>query len=226
MLETDLLELQGYYFFDWLGTNRLRIARSIEDLLKILQGNFCFAIYVDDISQFLQRSEDEERIDHQRKELSDRNLLAEDQVKHQEQYAGAKRVDGGPLDETEAPQILHLLEFKLENFLRDSIESHHFLMSKPEALHQFNVAQRLRGRTRERGSFADDRFLYLLDLSAQNRTDHTEQRNRDKECGSNRPVNPKGVNHHEHHADERSENHVDGSSNKLFYIAANLLQLA
>ena len=75
--------------------------------------------------------------------MSDRNFLAEDQVEHQEQDAGAQRIYRRALDETQAAQIFHLLEFQLENFFRDPIEAPDFLMGKSQALHQFNVAQGL-----------------------------------------------------------------------------------
>src|SRR5882672_12753383 len=112
MLKTDLLELQGHEFFDGLRILRLGIARRIEDLLKIRQRYLRLAIDVDDVSQFLQRGENVKRKEHQREELADGDLLAEDQVQHHEQNAGAQRVDRGPLNETQAAQVLHFLKFE------------------------------------------------------------------------------------------------------------------
>ncbi len=39
-------------------------------------------------------------------------------------------------------------------------------------------------------------------------------------------MHPERINHHEHNADQRNENHIDGGGNKLLHIAANLLQLS
>src|SRR6266566_6687198 len=111
MLKLDLLELQSHQFLHRLWPGRLRIARSIEDLLKVLQRNLGLPIDVDDVAQFLKGSKDIERINHQGEELPDGNLLPKDQVKHQKQNAGAQRVDCCPLDETQATQVFHFLKF-------------------------------------------------------------------------------------------------------------------
>ena len=99
MLKTDPIKLQRHELIDRLRIGRRRIARSVEDLLKVLQRDFGFTVNVDDVAQLLQRRENEERIDHQREELADRDFLAEDQVEHQKQNAGAQGIHRGPLNE-------------------------------------------------------------------------------------------------------------------------------
>src|ERR1039457_4715665 len=62
MLKTDPLKLQRHELVNRFRVRRLRVARSVEDLLKILQRNLGFAINIDDVSQFLQRPENIKRI--------------------------------------------------------------------------------------------------------------------------------------------------------------------
>src|SRR5271170_334366 len=135
MLKTDLVELQRHQFIQRLWIGRLRIARRVENLLKILQRDFRLTINIDDVSQLLQRPEDEERINPQREKLPDRNLLPEDQIEHQEQNAGAERVDRRPLYKTEAAQVLHLLQFESENLFRDPVQPPDLLRRQSQALH-------------------------------------------------------------------------------------------
>src|SRR5579859_864991 len=140
MLKAHLLELEGHKPFNRLRINWLGIARGVENILKVLQRHLGFAISIDNVPQLLQRSKDEKRINHERKELPDRDLLTEDQVKHQKQNAGAQRINRGSLNEAQAAQIFHFLEFQFENLFRDPVEPPYFLVGKPQALHQFNVA--------------------------------------------------------------------------------------
>src|SRR5208282_3260508 len=226
MLKTDALKLQRHQLVNRLRISRLGIARRVENLLKIVQRNFGFAINIDNVPQFLQRRENEKRINHQREELPDRDLLAKNQIEHQKQNAGAQGVDRCPLDKTQAAQILHFLEFKLQNFSRDPVEPPYLLMRQSQALHQFDIAQRLGGRTRQRRGFGHNGLLHLLDPLAQHRADNSEQRNRNQKRRSNRPMHPEGIDHHKHNADERNEQHIDGSGNKPLHIAADFLQFA
>jgi hypothetical protein len=62
MLKTDLLKLQRHELVNRFWVHRLRVARSIEDLLKILQRDLGFAINIDDVSKFLQRPKNVKRI--------------------------------------------------------------------------------------------------------------------------------------------------------------------
>src|SRR5208282_5743561 len=224
MLKTDALKLQRHQLVNRLRIGRLRIARGVENLLKIVQRDFGFAINVDDVPQLLQRRKDEKRINHQREKLPDGDLLPKNQVEHQEQNAGAQGVDRRPLDETQAAQILHFLEFELQNLSRDPVEPPHFLMRQSQALHQFDITQRLGGRTRQRRGFGNNGLLHLLDPLAQYRADNSEHWNRDQKRWSDRPVHPEGIDHHEHNADERNEQHIDGGGYEPLHVAANLLQ--
>ena len=69
MLKAHLLKLQRHQLIHRLRVGRLRIARSIENLLKVRQRNFRFAINIDDVPQLLQRPENVKRINPQREEL-------------------------------------------------------------------------------------------------------------------------------------------------------------
>src|SRR6266436_7072386 len=82
MLKTDLLKLQGHELINRFRIGGLRVARRVEDLLKVLQRDFRLAINIDDVPQLLQRRKDEERINHQREKLADRNLLPKNQIEH------------------------------------------------------------------------------------------------------------------------------------------------
>ena len=70
-------------------------------------------------------------------------LLRKYQVQHQEQDAGAQRIDGGSLDEAEAPKIPDLLEFQLEDLARRAVQALDLLLRQTEALDEFNITQRL-----------------------------------------------------------------------------------
>src|ERR1035438_1951667 len=130
MLKADAFELERHEFVNRFGIGGLGVARGIENVLEIIQRDFSFAIDVDHVSEFLQGAEDEEGINPEGKELADGDLLAEDQVEHQEQNTAAQRVDGCALDETQTAQILYLLEFELKDFSRYPVETDHFLDRK------------------------------------------------------------------------------------------------
>ena len=158
--------------------------------------------------------------------MADRDFLTENQVEHQEENAGAQSVHGRALNEAQAAQILHFFQFELEDFLGDTVETPHLLVSEPETLYQLDIAQRLCRGTRKRRRFGDDRLLYFLDLAAQDRADNSEKRNGNQKCRRDRPVYAEGVDHHEHDADERNEDDVDCGGDKSFHVTANFLQLA
>ena len=87
-----------------------------------LERRFGLAIDVDDVPELLQRAEDEERVDEQREELSDRDLLVEDQVEHEEQDRRAHEVDARALDEAQAADVADLLELELEDLVGRRVE--------------------------------------------------------------------------------------------------------
>ena len=223
MLKTHPLKLQRHEFFNRFRIGGLRVTRSVEDLLKVLQRDFGLAINVDDVPQLLQRRENEKRINHEREKLPDCDLLPKNQIQHQKQNAGAECIDGRPLDETQAAQVLHFFEFELQNLFRDAIEPYHFLMREAEALHQFNIAQRLRCRARQRSGFGNNGLLHLFDPLAKHRADNSEQWNRNQKRRRDRPMHAEGIDHHKNDADHRNKEHIDGSGNKSLDVAANFL---
>src|SRR6478672_1442690 len=92
------------------------LRRHRENLFEVLQRYLRLAIGIDDVSQLLERTEDEKRVDKQREELSHRDPLREDEVQHQEKDRCAEQVDERSLNETEAAQVADLLELELQDF--------------------------------------------------------------------------------------------------------------
>src|SRR3984957_4341476 len=135
MLKADLVKLQGYKFVNRLWIGWFGIARGIENFLKILQGDFRFTINIDDVSQFLQRGKNEERIDHEREKLPNCYLLPENQIQHQEQDAGTQGINSGSLNKTQTAQIFHFLKFERQNLCCDAIKAFHFLMRESQTLY-------------------------------------------------------------------------------------------
>src|SRR4051812_19445782 len=105
MLEGDGVEPEGLEVRDRNGLRGSRLLRDAQDVLIDVQRGFGFAVDVDDVADLLQRPEDEERVDEQRKELADGNRLRVDEVQHQEQNAGPEEVHGRALDEAETAQV-------------------------------------------------------------------------------------------------------------------------
>ena len=91
-------------------------------------------------------------------------------IEHQEQNGGAQRIHERALNKAQAAQVLHFLQFELQDFARRCVQAFDFLLREAEALHQFDVAQRFGGRACERGSLGDDGLLDRLDLAAEQGT--------------------------------------------------------
>src|SRR5205823_875573 len=150
------------YRFHWP-----RLSRSIQNVREILQRYFSLAINVDDVPEFLQRAKNKERINKQGKELSHRDRPGEDEVHHQEHDSGAQRVHRRSLDETQTAQVLHLLQFELQNLVGRAVQPVNLLLGQTKALDQFDVPQGLRRCTGEGRRFRNNDFLNFLDLAAQ-----------------------------------------------------------
>src|ERR1019366_9138040 len=107
VLETDVVEAQPVEEIHRHGMQRTRLRRQAQNGLEVVQRYLGLAINVDHVAQFLQRSEDEERIDEQRKELPHGDALREDQVEHEEEDGSAQQVDASALYEAQAAQVAH-----------------------------------------------------------------------------------------------------------------------
>src|SRR6266566_538399 len=178
MLERDILKPQA---FEGGQCNRMlgcRLHRQLEDGLKILERRLRFTIRIDHVAQFLQGAKDEERIDEERKELSDRDALREDQVEHQKHDRRPQEIHAGALYETQTAQIAHLLQFQLENLVGGTIQPLNLLLGEPQTLYKLDVSQRLRRGACQRGGLPHDAPLDELDLSAQQGTQAAEQGDR------------------------------------------------
>ena len=203
---------------------RSRFRRKVEDRLKVEQRDFGLAVDVDDVPQFLQRSEDEERVDEEREKLADADALGKDQVKHQEQNGRAQEVHAGPLDEAEAAQIAHLFQLQLEDLRGGRVEARNLLLRQAQALHQFDIAKRFSGGPRQRGGLRHDHFLYIFDLAAEHRAQSAQQRHGQEERGRDGPVHLKRVDHNEDHTDQCREEDVDHRRDEFLDVRADLLQ--
>src|SRR5262249_7089300 len=101
----------------------LRVDRGRENLGVCRERCFGLAIRIDDRAQLLEWAEEEEGIEEQAEELTDRDLLIEDQIQHQQQDRRADEVDGGALHEAQTADITHLLELELQDFPGRGIEA-------------------------------------------------------------------------------------------------------
>ena len=136
------------------------------------------------------------------------------------------RLTRRPLDEAEAAQVLHLLEFEREDLAGRRIQPADFLLAESKALHELDVPQRLGRRSRQRGRLRDDHFLNLLDAPAQDGADDAEDRHGQEVNRRDQPVHRKRIDHHEDDPDERREQHVDRGRDQPFDVGADLLQPA
>src|SRR6185503_3046454 len=177
-------------------------------------------------AKLLQWSKDEERIDEQREELADGDLLREDEIEHQEQDAGPQGVDGRALDEAEAPQVAHLPQLESQDLRGRRIQASDLLLRQPQALHQLDVAQRFGRRPGKGRRLGNDLFLNHLDLAAQDRAEDAQQRHSREIDRRDQPVHGERVDHHENHADQRREQHVDRDGDQALDVGPDLLQLA
>src|SRR5262245_49100069 len=224
--EADVLEGQRAQLVDGHRIDRLRLARRVQDVLEVPQGDLGLAIHVDDVAELLERAEDEERVDPEREELSHADLAGEDQVEHEEQDAGPQRIDARALDEAQAAQVAHLLQLQPQDLRGGGVEALHLLARQAQALHQLDVAQRLRRGAGERGGLRHDRLLHDLDALREHRADHAQDRHGEEVDGRDQPVHREGVDHHEQDPDQRLEHHVDGHADQPLDVRADLLELA
>src|SRR5579862_2254136 len=97
MLKRYMVERQCLESAELHRIRRLCFLRRVEDIFEILQRDFRLAVNVDDISKFLQRPENKERVNEEREELSDGDLLRENQIQHQEHDACPQEVHGRSL---------------------------------------------------------------------------------------------------------------------------------
>src|SRR5262245_53592507 len=133
MLERHVLESKRGQIRE---SNRLRRTRLLGDLQNILEDaerGLGLAINVDDVAEFLQRTEDEKRINEQREELANSDRTSIDQVQHQEHDAGPEKVHGSSLDEAEAPDVSHFLELEVQDLVRRAVQTPDLLRPQAQA---------------------------------------------------------------------------------------------
>src|SRR5262249_53727052 len=80
VLERNALELERPEVFERHGVRRLGFHRGPQDALEDVQRGFSLSINVDDVAELLKRTEDEEGVDEQRKELPDGNRVRVNEI--------------------------------------------------------------------------------------------------------------------------------------------------
>ena len=83
MLEHDIVELHFTDALDVHGPEGAGFLFDFQDRFEIVERHFGLAIDIHDIPNFLQRAEDEERINPAREKLSDCDRARKDQIQHQ-----------------------------------------------------------------------------------------------------------------------------------------------
>src|SRR4029434_10576408 len=126
------IEIKRAHIVQRERADRFRLFRDLQDALEYIQRCLGLAVNVDDVAELLQRSEDEERVNPQRKELTHRDIAGVNQVKHQEEDARPEKIHRSALNEAQAPEILHLLQFQLQDFPGSVVQPFDFLLSQPE----------------------------------------------------------------------------------------------
>src|SRR6266581_2850083 len=136
VVKFNLADARQRHRFRWT-----RLFRRVQNIFEVLEGHFGLAVNIDYVSDFLERTEDEEGVDEQGEELTDRYLLRIYQVQHHEHDAGPQRIHRGPLNEAETPQVAHLLQLEFQDLPRRAIQPLDLLLCKPEAFHQLDIPQ-------------------------------------------------------------------------------------
>src|SRR5881409_523281 len=226
MLEDNVLEFDPAQTWQTDGMWRPGLLRGAQNVLKVLQRDLGLPVNVDDVADFLQRPENEERINPKREELAHGDLTGKNQIEHETQNRRAHRVDGRSLDEAQAAQVLDLFQLEIEDFAGRVVQTPDLLLSQPETLHQLDVSQGLRRRTCEGGGFGDNHFLNLLDFPAEDGNQCAQDGNREEINGRNQPVYPQRINHDEDNTHQRNEKNVDDGIRQTLHIGADFLELA
>src|SRR5262249_55726412 len=144
VLEADVLKCKRLKFSNHRRPLGARLLRGIENGLEIVQGYFRLAVNVNDVAELLERPENEEGIDPQRKELPERDLLRVNEIQHESQNRRPEEVDRSALDKAEAPEIADFLQLELQDFLGCRVESPGFLLREAQALDEFDIPERFR----------------------------------------------------------------------------------
>ncbi len=156
--------------------------------------------------------------------MSDSDLLRENQIEHQEEYARPEKIYRGSLNEAQAAKVAHLFQFQFQNFPCGGIQPVGFLLGKAKAFHKLNVTERFRCGSRQGGCFLDNRLLNDLDLLAQHRAEENKQGNGEKVHRCNQPVDADRIDHDKHHPHQRCKHDIDGCGHQSLNIRAHLLK--
>ena len=205
MLKDNVFELDPAQTRQANRTLRPRLLRCIQNVLKVLQRDFCLSIDVNDVADFLQRSEDKEGINPQREKLAHGDLTRKNQIQHETQNRHAHRINRCSLDKAEAAQILHFIQLEIEDLAGRAVQTFDFLLGKPETLHQFDVSQGLCSRTCKGCRFGDNHLLNFFDFAAEDGNQCAEDGYREEIYGGNKPVHSQRIDHDKHNTYQRNE---------------------
>ena len=208
------------------GESRLRIDGRVEYVLEVLERCLRFPVDVDNVPEFLQGTEYEERVDEQGEELAHRDLLREDEVQHDEQNRCAEEIDGCPLYEAQTAQVADFFQLQMEDLPGRAVEAVDLLPGQSEAFDELDIPQRLRRGPRQRGCFSNDHLLDRLDFPAQDAAQNAEKRDGGEVDGGDHPVDSERIDHYEYHPDKRRKKCADRGGDKPFDVNPDLLELA
>src|SRR5688500_1357818 len=157
---------------------RLAFLRKVEDPVEVQEGNFGFPVGNDHISQFLQRREEEERIEQECEIHAGSQLFVKYQQQQYHDHDTSYKVDRRALQVAHTPDILHFLQLESEDLVRCLVQALDLLVGESEAFDKFYVAQRFRCGPCERGGFLDNTFLNDLYFPAEQPAGKGDDRNR------------------------------------------------
>src|SRR5260370_1492201 len=113
--------------------------RHFQNLCEIVERCLRLAIRVDDIAQFLQRTENEKSIDEKREKLPYRNALCVNKIKHQKENGCPQEIDEAALNKTEAAEVADLFEFQHEDFVLFRFKAVYRSWINVQTLHYFDT---------------------------------------------------------------------------------------
>src|SRR5690606_30296148 len=130
-------------------------------------GSLRFTIAENDIAQFLQGPENEERIEVHSNQCTKIYFIVKEEIHQGEHNTLLQEVHKCPLDEANRTDAFYLLQFKLQYPVCISVEPSDLLLRKSEAFYKLYVAERLCGGACQSICFFYNGLLDRLDPLAE-----------------------------------------------------------
>ena len=178
----------------------------------------------DDVAQLLQGREDRHRNELHRDQFAGREHVAEDQPQQGKQDRQLQQAERRALQEGQQAHPLHLLHLEREDGVGLAAQAPDFREGQPQALDEFDIAQRLRDEAGVAVGLAHDRALLRLDLAAQQARESAQHQHPDQEHRHQQPVFGHRIPGQEAYADERRESGVDEGVDQALAVRPHLLQ--